>query len=107
MPLERRILIAALFCASLATFAHAQNAAITTDPAPDKANPAAKLATRPMLVITSDDGLAPQNDALVEALHRTGNKRVNSTHMATDHSYSDHRIALQQTVLEALASLQR
>ncbi len=29
---------------------------------------AAKLASRPMLVITSDDGLAPVNDALVEAL---------------------------------------
>jgi uncharacterized protein len=66
-----------------------------------------KLATRPLLVVTSDDGLALQNDALVEALKRAGNAHVTTIHMATDHSYSDHRIALQQAVLEALASLQR
>jgi uncharacterized protein len=70
-------------------------------------NLAPKLATRPMLVITSDDGLAPSNDAFVEALKRAGNAHVTTIHMATDHSYSDHRIALQQAVLEALASLQR
>jgi pimeloyl-ACP methyl ester carboxylesterase len=68
---------------------------------------APKLATRPMLVLTSDDGLAPTNDALVEALHRVGNTNVNTIHMATDHSYSDHRIALQEAVLDALASLQK
>jgi uncharacterized protein len=70
-------------------------------------NLAPKLATRPMLVITSDDGLAPSNDAFVEALKHAGNAHVTTIHMATDHSYSDHRIALQQAVLEALASLQR
>jgi uncharacterized protein len=66
-----------------------------------------KLATRPMLVLTSDDGLAPVNDALVEALHRAGNTHVTAIHIATDHSYSDHRIALQQAVLQALDSLQK
>jgi pimeloyl-ACP methyl ester carboxylesterase len=70
-------------------------------------NLAPKLATRPVLVITSDDGLAPSNDAFVEALHRIGDTQVKTIHMATDHSYSDHRIALQQAVLEALAALQR
>jgi pimeloyl-ACP methyl ester carboxylesterase len=66
-----------------------------------------KLASRRMLVVTSDDGLAPVNDALVEALHRAGNTRVTAVHFATDHSYSDHRIALQQAVLQALDSIQR
>jgi pimeloyl-ACP methyl ester carboxylesterase len=70
-------------------------------------NLAPRLATRPVLVITSDDGLAPSNDAFVEALKHAGNTHVTTIHMATDHSYSDHRIALEQTVLEALASLQR
>jgi pimeloyl-ACP methyl ester carboxylesterase len=68
-------------------------------------NLAPKLATRPVLVITSDDGLAPSNDAFVEALHRIGDTQVKAIHMATDHSYSDHRIALQQAVLEALAAV--
>jgi uncharacterized protein len=70
-------------------------------------NLAPKFATRPVLVITSDDGLAPSSDAFVEALKHAGNTHVTAIHMATDHSYSDHRIALQQAVLEALAALQR
>jgi uncharacterized protein len=70
-------------------------------------NLAPKLATRPVLVITSDDGLAPSNDAFVEALHKAGNTQVTAIHMATDHPFSDHRIALQQAVLQTLNSLQR
>jgi pimeloyl-ACP methyl ester carboxylesterase len=66
---------------------------------------APKLATRPILVITSDDGLAPPNDAFVEALRQAGNTRVAKVHIATDHSYSDHRIALEETVLDTLSSL--
>jgi uncharacterized protein len=70
-------------------------------------NLAPKLATRPMLILTSDDGLAPSNDAFVEALHKAGNTQVTAIHMATDHSYSDHRIALEQAVLQTLDSLQK
>ncbi|HTD97233.1 MAG TPA: alpha/beta fold hydrolase [Edaphobacter sp.] len=64
------------------------------------------LATRPILVITSDDGLADANNALVEALRKAGDQHVASLHFATDHSYSDHRIALQQAVLDNLDHLQ-
>jgi pimeloyl-ACP methyl ester carboxylesterase len=63
---------------------------------------APKLATRHILVLTSDDGLAPANDAFVEALHKAGNQQVNEIHMTTDHAYSDHRIALQQAILDFL-----
>jgi uncharacterized protein len=66
---------------------------------------APKLASRPILVITSDDGLAPINDAFVEALHQGGDKKVVSAHMPTDHSYSDHRIAMQTSVLQFLDTL--
>jgi pimeloyl-ACP methyl ester carboxylesterase len=66
---------------------------------------APKLASRPILVITSDDGLAPINDAFVEALHQVGSKKVVSVHMPTDHSYSDHRIAMQTSVLQFLDTL--
>jgi hypothetical protein len=58
-----------------------------------------------MLILTSDDGLAPSNDAFVEALHKAGNTQVTEVHMATDHSYSDHRIALEESVLDFLNSL--
>jgi uncharacterized protein len=68
---------------------------------------APKLATRPILVITSDDGLAPSNDAFVEALHKAGNQEVKTVHLATDHSYSDERIALQEAILDGLDHLQQ
>jgi len=68
---------------------------------------APKLATRPILVITSDDGLAPSNDAFVEALHKAGNQEVKTIHLATDHSYSDQRIALEEAVLDGLDHLQQ
>ncbi|WP_353064731.1 alpha/beta hydrolase family protein [Tunturibacter psychrotolerans] len=68
---------------------------------------APKLATRPILVITSDDGLAPSNDAFVEALHKAGNQEVKTIHLATDHSYSDQRIALEEAILDGLDHLQQ
>ncbi len=73
----------------------------------DFATNAPKLATRPILVITSDDGLAPANDAFVAAAKKAGSTKVTATHMATDHSYSDHRIALETTVLTWLEALQK
>jgi pimeloyl-ACP methyl ester carboxylesterase len=69
-------------------------------------NLAPKLANRPMLVITSDDGLAPSNDAFVEALHKAGATDITTVHLTTDHSYSDQRIALQKAVLETLDFMQ-
>jgi len=68
---------------------------------------ASKLAPRPMLVVTSDDGLAPSGDALADALRKAGDKEVTAVHMTTDHSYSDHRIALETAVLKWLDSLRK
>ncbi len=70
-------------------------------------NLAPKLATRPVLVITSDDGLAPSNDAFVTALRKAGSTDLSTIHLTTDHSYSDQRIALEKAVLETLEGLQR
>jgi pimeloyl-ACP methyl ester carboxylesterase len=70
-------------------------------------NLAPKLANRPMLVITSDDGLAPSNDAFVEALHKSAATDIATVHLTTDHSYSDQRIALEKAVLENLDYLQQ
>jgi hypothetical protein len=68
-------------------------------------NSAAGLAQTPLLAITSNDGLAPQTDALVKAIEGKGGHKVTVLHMATDHSYSDHRIALESAVMNWLAGL--
>lgn len=63
---------------------------------------APRLTSRPMLIVTSDDGLADAANELAANLRKLGDAQVRATHIPTDHSYSDHRIALQTTVLEAL-----
>jgi pimeloyl-ACP methyl ester carboxylesterase len=66
---------------------------------------APKLATRPVLVITSNDGLASGSDEFVAAMKKIGDTQVKAIHIADDHSYSAHRIALEQDVLEALDAM--
>lgn len=61
------------------------------------------LAHVPLLVPSSDDGLAPGTDSLVMAVRSAGNKRVTAVHKATDHSLSDKRIALESVVVNWLA----
>lgn len=68
---------------------------------------APRLATRPLLIVTSDDGWAEANDALAEAVKRLGSQKANAIHLPTDHVYSDHRIALQQAVLDFLAQIKQ
>jgi len=64
------------------------------------------LANRPLLLVNSDDGLAPQSDALAAAVRQAGGQAVTELHFATDHSYSDHRIALQAAVVRWLESFE-
>lgn len=63
------------------------------------------LKTRPALIISSNDGLAPGNAAFAAALQHAGNDRVTTLHLATDHAYSDQRRALSNAVLQWLAAL--
>ena len=63
------------------------------------------LARLPLLVLTSDDGLAPASDSLVANLRHAGDSRVTVVHEATDHSWSDRRIALESAVLRWLQQL--
>jgi acetyl esterase/lipase len=51
----------------------------------------------PLLAITADDGFAPDGEALAQAM-QAGGSEVQTVHMATDHGYSDHRIALTSAV---------
>jgi pimeloyl-ACP methyl ester carboxylesterase len=64
---------------------------------------AAKLVHRPLLLITSDDGFADGSDALATAVGQLGGVELERVHLATDHSYSDRRIALQVKVLRWLS----
>ncbi len=64
---------------------------------------AAGLSRLPMLVLSTDDGLAPQTDALVARMRSLGNTRVTAEHHRTDHSWSDRRIGLATVVLNWLA----
>jgi pimeloyl-ACP methyl ester carboxylesterase len=66
---------------------------------------AAGLAKLPMLVLTSDDGLAPGSDSLVAAIRAAGGTRVTTAHVATDHSWSDARLKLEDLVTDWLAKL--
>jgi pimeloyl-ACP methyl ester carboxylesterase len=63
------------------------------------------LKSRPALIVTSDDGLAPGNTAFASALRNAGNDRVTILHLSTDHAYSDQRGALSTAVLQWLATL--
>ena len=71
------------------------------------ANAATGLARMPMLVLTSDDGLAPDSDSLVGAVRKLGNTRVTTVHAATDHSWSDRRVMLASAVVRWLARVPR
>lgn len=63
------------------------------------------LARKPLLVLTSDDGLAPQSDALVAEVRAKGGTQVTVIHAATDHSWSDRRIFLEAQVIAWLQGL--
>ncbi|MFT4112956.1 alpha/beta hydrolase family protein [Silvibacterium sp.] len=67
---------------------------------------APQLASRPVLVVTSDDGLQPMDDTFATALKKAGNQQVTEAHFPSDHGYSDHRLALTTVVLKWLATIQ-
>lgn len=66
---------------------------------------ASGLKNTPLLVLSSDDGLAPMSDALITSIRTAGGQRVKTVHVATDHSWSDRRIRLQSEVLQWLSLL--
>jgi pimeloyl-ACP methyl ester carboxylesterase len=65
----------------------------------DFVNYAPQLKNRPVLIITANDGLTQDNLRLGKALRAAGDKDVSEIHMETDHSYSDHRIALESAIV--------
>ncbi len=63
---------------------------------------APRLTHTPMLMITAEDGLRVENEAFAQAIVAAGGSAPARVHMQTDHPYSDHRIALQEAVVNWL-----
>ena len=63
------------------------------------------LAKLPLLVLTTDDGLAPTADALMASVRKNGGSKIQTQHFTTDHSWSDSRLALQTAVIDWLKAL--
>jgi uncharacterized protein len=61
--------------------------------------------SRPMLIVTSDDGYAQPDESFASAVRRTGNTRVSTLHLPTDHAYSDQRGQLSGAFLRWLATV--
>ena len=66
---------------------------------------AEELRTRPVLLLEADDQNHADMEALASALRQKGAVALEQVAVATDHSFSDHRIALQSIVLRWLESL--
>jgi acetyl esterase/lipase len=60
------------------------------------------LAGRPVLAITSDDGLAPAGQAVAAAVLSAGGPQPTVMHMTTDHSYNDQRVELATVIMRWL-----
>ena len=63
-------------------------------------NLAPAMANRPVFIITSNDGLAPIDKALADALRKDGDNHVSEHHWNTDHSYSGQRAELTAAIWE-------
>jgi pimeloyl-ACP methyl ester carboxylesterase len=66
---------------------------------------AAALARHPLLVLTSDDGLAPAADALAAKVKAVPGAKVTSVHSGTDHGWSGARIRLAHEVISWLQTV--
>ena len=66
---------------------------------------AEQLKSRPVLVLEAKDGNTADNHAMMESLQKAGSTLVTEKYLEADHVFSDHRIAVQKTILEWLGTL--
>ena len=64
-----------------------------------------RIASRPVLLLTGDDGSDPGSARLEQALKAAGNARVQRVHTQTDHGFNGRRIYLESVILDWLAAL--
>ena len=65
---------------------------------------AARLAGRPLLIITSEDGFANGSHEMADTVTECTGSNLTRTHLQTDHSYSGCRVTLQVTIVSWLLS---
>ena len=65
------------------------------------------LRSRPLLLVEADDQNHGEMEALAAALRKKGSTALEERAVATDHSFSDQRIALQAIVIDWLEQLQK
>jgi pimeloyl-ACP methyl ester carboxylesterase len=64
------------------------------------------LARAPLLIVTADDGsIKAFDDQIVAAVAAEASSKLKTIHLATDHVYSDQRIALEAAVIRWLENL--
>jgi pimeloyl-ACP methyl ester carboxylesterase len=68
-------------------------------------NAASNLTQMPLLLLTADDGFAPDSNALVHTIQELGGQDVTVIHASTDHNWSDHRIVLESIIINWLDRL--
>jgi pimeloyl-ACP methyl ester carboxylesterase len=68
---------------------------------------APRLVRLPILSVSAKYGIVEPNRALAAALRQSGNRRLTAVEIASDHSFTDHRIALAATVTGWLSRLRR
>ncbi len=106
MPQEQLVALAADNAETLATTPAAMADELAAHAAAFSVLTAAPgLARLPYLALTADDELAGDTDALVTAIQARGGTAFIKAHFATDHSWSDRRIALATVVIDWLATL--
>ena len=66
---------------------------------------APQLVNKRLLVLYSNDFVAANSVALIAAVKAAGGTELQSVHVPTDHSWSDHRIALESLVINWLQTL--
>lgn len=66
---------------------------------------APELVHRRLLVLYSNDFVKPDSVALIDAVKAAGGSTISSDYVVTDHSWSDHRIALESLVINWLQTL--
>jgi uncharacterized protein len=71
------------------------------------ASAAAGLRKVPLLALTAEDGLAEDTETLVRAIQAQDEHEATLVHAPTDHVWSDHRIALESTILTWLDELDK
>ena len=73
----------------------------------DMRNAAKGLASRPLLLVISNDIFVDDGRQLLDAIGQAGGKRADLVQIATDHNYSSKRISLESTVIDWLGEHSR